>query len=147
MENPDPLFQKPGYFQSPTHSRQIECGSMWLNVEKLSRLAQTMQTDWFLLSEVFQAICNDGTNLRWPFCNKCKQQTASFCVTSSDPPGLGNQCNLYAFPPVAILGKVMKKLQDYPCRRVILIAPGWHNIPWFLMSSQIPLGLPNLLIQ
>ena len=52
----------------------------------------------------------------------------------------------YAFPPAAILGKVMEKLQDY--NRIILIAPGWPNMPWFwdlvAMSSQIPLCLPNL---
>ena len=34
----------------------------------------------------------------------------------------------YAFPPAAILGKVVK-LEDYPCRRIILIAPGWPNMP------------------
>ena len=54
----------------------------------------------------------------------------------------------YAFPPAAILGKVVEKLQDYPCNRIILIAPGWPNMPWFwdqvAMSSQIPLCLPNL---
>ena len=54
----------------------------------------------------------------------------------------------YAFPPAAILGKVVEKLQDYPCNRIILITPGWPNMPWFwdlvTMSSQIPLCLPNL---
>ena len=54
----------------------------------------------------------------------------------------------YAFPPAAILGKVVEKLQDYSCNRIILIAPGWPNMPWFwdlvAMSSQIPLCLPNL---
>ena len=54
----------------------------------------------------------------------------------------------YAFPPAAILGKVVEKLQDYPCNRIILIAPGWPNMPWFwalvAMSSEIPLCLPNL---
>ena len=54
----------------------------------------------------------------------------------------------YAFPPAAILGKVVEKLQDYPCNRIILIAPGWPNMPWFwylvAMSSQIALCLPNL---
>ena len=42
----------------------------------------------------------------------------------------------YAFPPAAILGKVVEKLQE------------WPNMPWFwdlvAMSSQIPLSLPNL---
>ena len=59
--------------------------------------------------------------------------------------------DLYAFPTVAILGKVVTKVWDYPRRRIILIAPGWPNMPWFLdlvaMSSQTPLCLPNLLIQ
>ena len=54
----------------------------------------------------------------------------------------------YVFPPAAILGKVVEKLQDSPCRRIILIAPGWPNMPWFwdlvTMSSQIPLSLPSL---
>ena len=54
----------------------------------------------------------------------------------------------YAFPPAAILGKVVEKLQDYPCNRIILITPGWPNMSWFwdlvAMSSQIPLCLPNL---
>ena len=53
----------------------------------------------------------------------------------------------YAFPPAAILGKVLK-LQDYPCNRMVLIAPGWPNMPWFwdlvAMSSQIPLCLPSI---
>ena len=49
----------------------------------------------------------------------------------------------YALPPAAILGKVLEKWQDSPCKRIILIAPGWPNMPnWFwdlvAMSSQIP---------
>ena len=48
-------------------------------------------------------------------------------------------------------GKVVEKLQDSPCKRIILIAPGWPNMPWcwdlVAMSSQIPLRLPNLLTQ
>ena len=53
----------------------------------------------------------------------------------------------YAFPPAAILGKVVEKLQNSPCKRLILIAPGWPNMPWFWdlveMSSQIPLTAPS----
>ena len=75
-----------------------------------------------------------------PVCHQVQQQTASVCITGARPP--------YAFPPAAILGKVVEKLQDYPCNRIILIAPGWPNMPWFwdlvAMSSQIPLCLPNL---
>ena len=90
-----------------------------------------------------------------PVCHQVQQQTTTVCVTGSGPPGMGSGCSLswenldpYAFPPAAILGKVVEKLQDYPCNRIILIALGWPNMPWFwdlvAMSSQIPLCLPNL---
>ena len=59
-----------------------------------------------------------------------------------------DQC---VFPPVAILDKAIEKFHDYPCRRIILIAPGWPNMPWFwditTIASQIKLFLPNLLNQ
>ena len=54
----------------------------------------------------------------------------------------------YAFPPAAIFGKVVEKLQNNPCQRIILIAPGWPKMPWFwdlvTMPCHIPLSLPNL---
>ena len=45
---------------------------------------------------------------------------------------------------------LVKRCQDLgsPCKRIIMIAPGWPNMPWFwdlvTMSSQAPLSLPNL---
>ena len=90
-------------------------------------------------------------------CHQIQQQTPAVCVTSSRPPGLGSGCTQPVFGKsgsiclptrAAILGKVVEKLQDYPCNRIILIASGWPNMPWFgdlvAMSSQIPLCLPNL---
>ena len=84
----------------------------WLNViDKLSRLGQTIQTEWSLHPEFFKAICS-----RWH-----QLQVASICLTGPRPPSLGSGLSLswedpdpYAFPPVAILGKVVEKLQDYP---------------------------------
>ena len=55
--------------------------------------------------------------------------------------------DMYAFPPVSLLSQVISKLADHLYRRVILIAPGWPNMPWFWdlveLSSQIPLCLPH----
>ena len=97
-----------------------------------------------------------------PFCNKVQQQASPVCVTSARPPSLGfyalclpwEDLDPHAFPPAAILGKLVEKLQNCSCRRIILIDPGWPNMPWFwdlmAMSSQIPLSLPylpNLLTQ
>ena len=133
-----------------------------LNVvaDKLSRLGQTIQTEWSLLQEVFpnymQKVASTSDR---SICHEVQQQVTS--VVSPVPDSLAvavDALNLqwegldaYAFPPAAILGKVVEKLQDSPCMRIILIAPGWPNMPWFwdlvTMSSQIPLSLPNLLTQ
>ena len=136
-----------------------------LNVvaDKLSRLGQTIQTEWSLLPAVFKTLCN-----RWHqpqidlfatrFNNKVPQFVSpapDTMATAVDALSLSWEgLDAYAFPPTAILGKVVEKLQDTLCTRIIIIAPGWPNMPWFwdlvAMSSQIPLSLPllpNLLTQ
>ena len=111
-----------------------------LNVvaDKLSRLSQTIQTEWSLLQEVFQAICN-----RWHrpqmdrFDTRFNNELPLFVSPVSDPLATAvdalslpwEDLDAYAFPPAAILGKVVEKLQDSPCKRIILIAPGWPNMP------------------
>ena len=54
--------------------------------------------------------------------------------------------DVYAFPPVSLLNQVVSKVIDQGCCRMILIAPGWPNIPWFWdlvrLSAQIPFRLP-----
>ena len=93
-----------------------------------------------------------------PFCDKVQQQLAQFVSLVLDPQAWAvhalslswEDLDLYAFPPAATLGKVVEKLQDYPFKRIILIAQGWPSISWFwdlvAMSSQIPFSLPNLLM-
>ena len=130
-----------------------------LNViaDKLSRLGQTIQTEWSLHPAVFQAVCS-----RWHqpqvdlFATRFNNKLPQFVSPVPDPQAWAvdalslswEDLDPYAFPPAAILGKVVEKLQDYPCNRIILIAPGWPNMPWFwdlvAMSSQIPLCLPSI---
>ena len=128
-----------------------------LNVvaDKLSRLGQVIQTEWSLLPAVFWEICNKWHtpqvdlfatrfNRKLPqFVSPVPDQTAwavdalSISWEDLDP---------YLFPPTALLGKVMSKIRDNPCRRAIVIAPGWPKMPWFWdlveMSVQVPLCLP-----
>ena len=124
-----------------------------LNVvaDKLSRLGQTIQTEWSLIQEVFQAMYS-----RWHrpqidlFATRFNNKLSLFVSLVPDPLATAvdalslpwEDLDAYAFPPAAILGKVVK-LQDSPCKRIILIALGWPNMPWFwdlvTMSSQIPL--------
>ena len=130
-----------------------------LNVvaDKLSRLGQIIQTAWPLLQEIFQAICD-----RWHrpnidlFATRFNNKLPQFVSPVPDTLAVAVDAlslqwegmDAYAFPPAAILGKVVEKLRDSHCKRIILIAPGWPNMPWFwdlvTMSSQIPLSLPNL---
>ena len=73
-----------------------------------------------------------------PVCHQVQQQLPQFVSPVPDPQAWAvdalslswEDLDPYAFPPAAILGKVVK-LQDYPCNRIILIAPGWPNMPWF----------------
>ena len=92
-----------------------------------------------------------------PVCDQVQSQTSQICVPGPGSSSLESGCSdldAYVFPPVALLGKVVSKLMDHGFHRVILIAPGWPNMPWFWdlvsMSVQIPLSLPrvgNLLTQ
>ena len=130
-----------------------------LNVvaDKLARLGQTIQTEWSLLPEVFQILCSKW---HWPqidlFATWFNNKLPQFVSPVPDPLAIAvdalslpwEDLDVYAFPPTAILGKVVEKLQRSPYKRIILIAPGWPTMPWFwdlvTMSSQVPLSLPNL---
>ena len=111
-----------------------------LNVvaDKLSRLGQIIQMEWSLLPEVFQTICS-----RWHrpqidlFATKFYSKLPLFVspvpdslATAVDALSLPwDDLDAYAFPPVAILGKVVKLL-DSPCKRVILITEAKHALVW-----------------
>ena len=155
MENLDLVYQKTSNPQSPTHSRPAKRGSR-----------QAIQTRPYHPNGVVSPSRGLPNNIQQvapapnrPICHKVQQQVAS---VSPDPLVSGvdtlslpwEDLDAYAFPPAAILGKVVEKLQDSPCKRIILIVLGWPNMPWFwdlvAMSSQIPLSLPilpNLLTQ
>ena len=114
----------------------------WLNVvaDKLSRLGQIIQTEWSLHTETFQTIC-----FRWHrplvdlFATRFNNKLPQFVSPVPDPLAIAvdalsipwENLDAYAFPPVAILGKVVEKLLNSPGNRIILIAPGWPNMPWF----------------
>ena len=130
-----------------------------LNViaDKLSRLGQTIQTEWSLLPEVFLRICSKWHRPQIDlFATRFNHKLPQFVSPVPDPLAVAvdaltlpwEDLDAYAFPPTAILGKVVEKLLDSRYQRFILIAPGWPNMPWFwdlvAMSSQIPLSLPNL---
>ena len=94
-----------------------------LNADKLSRLGQIIQTEWSLLQEVFQTICS-----RWHrpqidlFATRFNNKLPQFVSPVPDSLAVAvdalslqwEDLDAYAFPPAAILGKVVEKLQDSP---------------------------------
>ena len=132
-------------------------GRLDVIADKLCRLVQTIQTEWSHHPKVFQAICS-----RWHqpqvdlFGIRFNNKPPQFVSPVPDPQAWAvdalslswENLDPYAFPPAAILGKVVEKLQDYPCNRIILIATRTQNQSMLghpgAMSSQIPLCLPNI---
>ena len=88
MENLDLVHQESSNSQSPTHSRPAN-----VVADKVSRLGQTIQTEWSLLQEVFQTICS-----RWQrpqidlFATRFNNKVPLFCVTGTRFPGHSSGC-------------------------------------------------------
>ena len=130
-----------------------------LNViaDKLSRHNQVIQTEWSLSQQVFTLLCS-----RWNhpqvdlFATRFNHKLPRFVSPVPDLTAWAvdalslqwDQLEAYAkgFPPVSLIPQVISKLRDQVCRRMILIAPGWPNMPWFWdlvnLSVQIPFRLP-----
>ena len=122
-----------------------------LNViaDKLSRHRQVIQT------ECSTTYVQDGT-LGWT-CLPPDSTTSSRClclrfrITQLGGDALSlpwEELDAYAFPPVSLLRHLVSKVVDQGCRRMILIAPGWPNMPWFWdlvnLSIHVPLLLPQV---
>ena len=106
-----------------------------LNVvaDKLSRLGQTIQTEWSLLPEIFQALCD-----RWHqpqidlFATRFNNKLPLFVSPVPDPRATAvdalslswEDLDAYAFPPTAILGKVVEKFARLPVPEVDHYCPG-----------------------
>ena len=147
--------------EGKAHSGSLECDSGQaiqtqsgrLNViaDKLSRHNQVIQTEWSLDQRVFNLLCSKWGlpqvdlfatrfNFKIPrFVSPVPDQRA-WAVDALSQPWEGLE--VYAFPPVSLLNLVVSKVVDQGCRRMILIARGWPNMPWFWdlvnLSVQVP---------
>ena len=106
-----------------------------LNViaDKLSRLGQTIQTEWSLLPEVFQQICSQWHQPQIdPFATRFNHKLPQFVSPVPDSLAVAvdaltlpwEDLDAYAFPPTAILGRVVEKLLGLPVQEAHSDCPG-----------------------
>ena len=113
-----------------------------LNViaDKLSRHCQVIQTEWSLHPDVFAQNYH-----RWHlpkvdlFATRYNCKLPQFVSPVPNPKAWAmyalslswENLDLYAFPPIPLLTNVLTKALSHQCKRMIIIAPGWPNMPWF----------------
>ena len=111
-----------------------------LNViaDKLSRQGQVIQTEWSPHQEVFNLLVQTWHLPQVDmFATKYNHKLPQYVSPVPDPNAWTvdaltvswENMDMYAFPPVSLLGKVVSKLADHLYKRVIIIAPGWPNMP------------------
>ena len=116
------------------HSRSLEC-----NGRQAFQTQPSDQTEWSL-SQVFNIWCS-----RWArphvelFATRFNHKLPKFVSPVPDPTAWAvdalsppwENLDVYTFPPVSLLGHIISKVMDQGCPRMVLIAPGWSNMPWF----------------
>ena len=114
VENTDLVCQETGYSQSSTHPQPAECDSRQA-IQARSNHSNRMVSPPRGLQKDMQSVASAQSE---PVCHQVQQQACTVCLTSSGPPGMGSgalslsweDLDPYAFPPAAILGKVVEKL-------------------------------------
>ena len=109
VENLDLMYQKTSNSQSPTHSRLAERGSR----RAIQARPEPSNRSGLSFQRLFKQYAAGGTLP--PFVSPVPDPLASAVDALSLP---WEDLDVYAFPPAAILGKVVK-LQDSPCKRII----------------------------
>ena len=139
VENLDLVFQITSDSKSPTHSRPAECGSRQAIPARTDHPDRVVSPSRGLPDNMQQVALARNR----PICHEVQQQVTSVCVTGTGSSGLSSGCTQSAMggsgriclPTSSHLGQKVDKLQDCPCKRIVLIDPGWPNMPWFLGSS------------
>ena len=50
----------------------------------------------------------------------------------------------YAFPPIALIPRVLRKLLRHPSATIVLIAPFWPSQIWFRQMTNLLVDLPRV---
>ena len=124
--------------------------------DQLSRRDQVIGSEWSLHPEVFKRIClRLGTPTLDLFATSMNRKLPLYCSLVPDPMAVMEDAfmhpwdglEVYAFPPFALIRRVLSRLRSSQSCRMILVAPLWPHREWFadlltLLVAQ-PLGLPQ----
>ena len=118
---------------------QFIMGSSNVTADALSRPNQVIGSEWTLLQEVVDQLVH-----KWPavidlFATYLTARLPVYFSPASDPRAAGTDALLqswddlqaYAFPPIAIIRRVLLKLRSSKNCELTLIAPFWPQRDWF----------------
>ena len=121
----------------------------------LSRRGQVVGTEWSLHPQVARALLRAWGNPSIDLFATClNAKLPLYCSLVPDPQAVfedafrhpWNDLDLYAFPPFALVGRVIARVQESSRVAMTLVAPLWPEKEWFadllLLLTQPPLALP-----
>ena len=122
----------------------------------LSRRGQVVGTEWSLHPQVARALLRAWGNPSIDLFATClNAKLPLYCSLVPDPQAVfedafrhpWDDLDLYAFPPFALVGRVIARVQESSSRvAMTLVAPLWPEKEWFadllLLLTQPPLALP-----
>ena len=128
-------------------------GSNNVLADALSRPYQLPHTEWSLYMTVFLSL-----RRLWPvqivlFATSASHRCSIYFSHFRDPLSAGTDAFLqswdglqaYAFPPVAVIPRVLAKLRASTGTKLTLVAPHWAQRPWFSDLVQLSLAPPVFL--
>ena len=128
-------------------------GSNSVLADALSRPHQLPHSEWSLNLTVFQSL-----RRLWPvqidlFATSDNHRCSIYFSPFRDPMSAGTDAFLqfwdglqaYAFPPVAVIPRVLAKLRASTGTELTLVAPHWAQRPWFSDLLQLSLAPPVIL--
>ena len=122
--------------------------------DALSRPDQLQSTEWTLHQEVVDRLCRLWSANIDIFATPLNYRLQAFFCPFSDPMAVGTDAflqswdylDMYAYPPINIIRRVLNKLMQSEKARMTLIAPLWPQKEWFpdLLSLLVdsPRSLP-----
>ena len=134
---------------------QFIMGSSNVTADALSRPNQVIGSEWTLHQEVVDQLVH-----RWPamidlFATSLTARLPVYFSPASDPRAAGTDAlfqpwdylQAYAFPPIAIIRRVLLKLRSSKNCELTLIAPFWPQRDWFPdlleLLSDVPITLSD----